>query len=37
MAHSVDAKPGALTPGTDADKFAFNFISPAASHTITPM
>ncbi|GAA5987355.1 hypothetical protein JCM10908_001924 [Rhodotorula pacifica] len=38
MAHSVDAKPGALAAeGPDADKFAFNFISPAASHTVTPM
>lgn len=38
MAHFVDAKPGALTMnGADADKFAFNFIFPAASHTITPM
>ena len=38
MAHFVNAKPGALTTeGADADKFAFNFIFPAASHTVTPM
>ncbi|GAA5827478.1 hypothetical protein JCM11251_003829 [Rhodosporidiobolus azoricus] len=36
MAHYVKAKPEALTPGADPDKFAFNFIFPAGSHTITP-
>ncbi|GAA6034141.1 hypothetical protein JCM8097_000716 [Rhodosporidiobolus ruineniae] len=36
MAHYVKAKPEALTPGADPDKFAFNFIFPYGSHTLTP-
>ncbi|GAA5913248.1 hypothetical protein JCM6882_000042 [Rhodosporidiobolus microsporus] len=36
MAHYVKAKPEALTPGADPDKFAFNFVFPNGSHTITP-
>ncbi|GAA6019634.1 hypothetical protein JCM10207_006949 [Rhodosporidiobolus poonsookiae] len=37
MAHYVKAKPEALIPGTDPDKFAFNFVFPFSSHTLTPL
>ncbi|GAA5950446.1 hypothetical protein JCM21900_004807 [Sporobolomyces salmonicolor] len=36
IAHFVKAKPEALVPGADPDKFAFNFVFPNASHTLSP-
>ncbi|GAA5905784.1 hypothetical protein JCM8208_000897 [Rhodotorula glutinis] len=35
--HYVKAKPEALLPGADPEKFAFNFITPSSSHTVTPI
>ncbi|GJN88491.1 hypothetical protein Rhopal_001457-T1 [Rhodotorula paludigena] len=37
IAHYVKAKPEALVPGTDPEKFAFNYVLPSSSHTITPL